>query len=71
MAKKPYVAGGLALLFGYCWAALRRVKRPVSNELMRFHRREQMKKLGALFRSLFRLKTAEKFSLAAAQRETR
>jgi glycosyltransferase involved in cell wall biosynthesis len=71
MVKKPYVAGALALLSGYCWAALRRVKRPVSDELMHFHRREQMKKLGALFGSLCRFKNAEKFSLATAQQEKR
>ncbi len=71
MAKKPYIAGGLALLSGYCWAALRRVKRPVSHELMNFHRREQMKKLGALFRSMSRLKKADKFSLETAQPEKR
>jgi glycosyltransferase involved in cell wall biosynthesis len=39
MTKKPVLTGGLALLSGYCWAALRRAQRPVSNELMRFHRR--------------------------------
>lgn len=45
MAKKPYVVGGLALLAGYfsCW--IRRVERPVSAELMRFHRGEQMARL--------------------------
>jgi glycosyltransferase involved in cell wall biosynthesis len=71
MAKKPYVTGGLALLFGYCWAASRRVERPVSPELMRFHRREQMKKLGAVFQTLLRFKKVDNFSLAEAQRETR
>src|SRR5262249_32320527 len=38
--KRPL--DGLALLAGYCWAAARRIKRPVSTELMRFHRREEM-----------------------------
>jgi len=54
---------GAALLFGYCWAALRRTKRPVSPELMRFHRREQMKKLKTIFRSLLRFKKINNFSL--------
>jgi biofilm PGA synthesis N-glycosyltransferase PgaC len=71
ITKKPVVTGGLALLFGYSWAALRRVKRPVSNELMRFHRREQMKKLGAVLRSLSKLKRANNFSLKTARQETR
>ncbi len=34
MTKKPLVFGGLALLAGYFWAAVRRVERPVSAELM-------------------------------------
>jgi len=48
MAKPPYVVGGLALLAGYvaCWA--RGEKRPVSVELMRFHRSEQMARLRKL-----------------------
>jgi glycosyltransferase involved in cell wall biosynthesis len=54
---------GVALLSGYCWAALRRTKRPVSPELMRFHRREQMKKLKTIFRSLLRFKKIDNFSL--------
>ncbi len=48
MTKKPAFTGGLALLCGYCWAAMRRMKRAVTPELMRFHRREQMKKLRAI-----------------------
>lgn len=71
LTKKPYVAGGLALLFGYCWAALKRTKRPVSAELVRFHRRDQMNKLKALLWSLSRLKKADNFSLETAHKETR
>jgi len=54
LAKKPFVIGGLALLAGYVWAALKRVKRPVSPELMRFHRAEQMMKLKNIFRAVLR-----------------
>jgi biofilm PGA synthesis N-glycosyltransferase PgaC len=71
VTKKPFVTGGFALLFGYCWAALRRMERPVSPELMRFHRQEQMKKLKAVFRSLSRLKKADNFSLTTREQETR
>jgi glycosyltransferase involved in cell wall biosynthesis len=71
VTKKPYITGGLALLLGYCWGALRRIERPISTELMLFHRREQMKKLKAVFRSLSRLKKADNFSLTAVQKETR
>jgi len=62
--KRPFVIGGLALLAGYCWAALRRTKRPISPELMRFHRREQMNKLMAIFRSLMRLRKVDSFRVA-------
>lgn len=63
--KRPYILGGLSLFLGYTWAAVRRVKRPVSDELMRFHRRDQMKKLRAVFRSLLRMKKVDSFSLNA------
>ena len=54
---------GLALLSGYCWGAIRRIERPVSSELMRFHRREQRNKLRAIFRSLLRFRKVDNFSL--------
>jgi len=54
---------GLALLSGYCWGAIRRIERPVSSELMRFHRREQTNKLRAIFRSLLRFRKVDNFSL--------
>jgi glycosyltransferase involved in cell wall biosynthesis len=57
--KRPL--DGAALLGGYCWAAARRIRRPISRELMRFHRREQMKKLTAIFGSLLRFKKIDNF----------
>jgi len=45
MTKSPFVIGGLMILAGYFGAALRREKRPVSDELVRFRRREQMQRL--------------------------
>jgi glycosyltransferase involved in cell wall biosynthesis len=65
MAKPPFIIEGLALLCGFCWAALRRTKRPVSQELMRFHRREQMKKLRTILRSLLTFKKVDNFRLAS------
>jgi len=64
MTKPPVLIDGFALLFGYFWAAIRRMERPVSHELMRFHRREQMKKLRAIFRAILRFKKVNSFSLA-------
>jgi glycosyltransferase involved in cell wall biosynthesis len=45
MTRKPYVLGGLLVLAGYFGALAGRVERPVSPELVRFHRREQMQRL--------------------------
>lgn len=47
--KKPYLAGGVALGLGYGYGLLRRAPRPVSRELVAFHRQEQMTRLRALF----------------------
>jgi glycosyltransferase involved in cell wall biosynthesis len=61
VGKKPTLLGGLALLSGYIWAALRRVQRAVSPELQRFHRHEQMKKLRAVFYTLLRFEKVNSF----------
>lgn len=46
----PRCIGGLALGAGYAWAALtQRAIRPVTPELIHFHRREQMKRLCNFF----------------------
>jgi glycosyltransferase involved in cell wall biosynthesis len=63
MAKPPFIAGGMALLLGYFSAALRRMPRAVSPELMRFHRADQMKKLKTVLRSALRMKKVDKFAL--------
>ena len=60
---------GAALLSGYCWAAARRMKRPVSRELMRFHRREQMKKLRNIFSSLLKFRKISNFYAEMGQQE--
>lgn len=45
MTKAPYIVGGLTLLLGYAWSVVRGVKRPVSEEMARFTRQEQMQRL--------------------------
>lgn len=62
--RRPYIIGGLALGLGYCWAFLRRTPRPVSRELMAFHRKEQMAKLKAILESLARFKRVDNFNIA-------
>ena len=66
VGKPPFVLGGLALGAGFLFAAMRRVKRPVSADLMRFHRREQMKKLKAVVRTVAKLKKVDNFSVLTA-----
>jgi len=70
MMKRPFIIGGMALLAGYCWAALRRMKRPVGPQLMKFHRGEQMNKLKAILRSLIGLKKVENFNLTTGQAQS-
>lgn len=67
MAKRPYLLGGLALAAGYLAAAVRRMPRVVSPELMRFHRAVQMKKLRSALGSLLLLRKVENFSTSAEQ----
>ncbi len=63
MTKRPYIVEGLALGLGYGLAAMRRLTRPLSNELMAFHRREQMKKLKAILKRVLTFKPIDKFTL--------
>ncbi|HXN19320.1 MAG TPA: glycosyltransferase family 2 protein [Candidatus Binatus sp.] len=63
VTRKPYLIGGIALYSGYLSAFLRRMNRAVSDELMRFHRKEQMSKLKIIFRSMFRLKRIDSFEI--------
>jgi glycosyltransferase involved in cell wall biosynthesis len=45
MGASPFVLGGVFLILGYFWAMVKRVERPVSGELVAFHRAEQMARL--------------------------
>jgi glycosyltransferase involved in cell wall biosynthesis len=63
MTKRPYVVDGLALGWGYGVAAVRRLERPVSGDLMAFHQREQMRKLKKVFKLLLTFRPVDKFAL--------
>jgi biofilm PGA synthesis N-glycosyltransferase PgaC len=63
LTKRPYVLTGLALGLGYCWALIHRTPRPVSRELMAFHRQEQMLKLKAILKSLVKFKRVDNFNV--------
>jgi hypothetical protein len=49
MRRKPLVLGGISFIAGYVCAALARIERPVSAELIQFHRGEQMSRLRRSF----------------------
>jgi glycosyltransferase involved in cell wall biosynthesis len=63
MTKRPYLLEGIALALGYCWAMLRQIERPVSDELMRFHRREQMLKLKTVLQSMLKFRRIDSFQI--------
>ncbi len=45
MSRRPFFIGGLAVLLGYVWSCVHNLKRPISQEMVKFHRREQMRRL--------------------------
>jgi glycosyltransferase involved in cell wall biosynthesis len=65
--KKPVLIGGMAMGVGYCHAMLTRMERPVSPELLRFHRYHQIKKLKNILKALLRLKKVDNFRLETSQ----
>jgi biofilm PGA synthesis N-glycosyltransferase PgaC len=69
MKAPPVAVGGLALAAGYFWALLRRAARPVSQELVAFHRREQMQRLRRLLgrRGPFPLKRLQESADASSE----
>jgi len=63
ITKWPYIFAGLALGLGYCWAFARRMPRPVSRELMTFHRQEQMLKLKTILKSLVKFRRVDNLNI--------
>ncbi len=53
MRRRPYVLGGVALLAGFVWGVVTRASRPVGQDLIAFHQKEQMQRLRELFQNLF------------------
>jgi len=54
MTRKPYVLGGAFLMLGYAHGFVCRVKRPLSKELINFHRSEQMERMAAIAGRIFK-----------------
>jgi len=61
--KRPYLVGGIALGCGYFFSLLRRAPRPVSKELMAFHRKDQMARLRAIVKSLSKFERLDGFNV--------
>ena len=61
--KTPYLAGGVSLGLGYCFAFLRRMPRAASPELVAFHRQEQMTKLVAILKSFAKRGRVDRFNV--------
>lgn len=66
MTKKPYFIDGIALGLGYTWAFLCQRERPVSDELMQFHRREQIQKLKAILQLVLKFKRVDSFHIMSS-----
>jgi glycosyltransferase involved in cell wall biosynthesis len=71
MLKQPYLIGGVALFAGYFVSLLKGEERVVSDDLMRFHRREQVMKLKAILLSLAKFKKIDSFNLLPPAHATR
>jgi hypothetical protein len=71
MTKRRYLVGGIALFAGYLAALLSRTERPVSDELMGFHRREQMVKLKAILVSICKFRRIDSFELMPIEQPSR
>ncbi len=55
MTKEPYLIGGFFLMMGYIWGWIRHMEKPISAELIEFHRKEQIKRLRELLSYKLRL----------------
>lgn len=63
MTRKPLIIGGVAVLSGYSFAFMRRMDRPVSRALIRFHRREQMGKLKMILKNVLNVKNVARYAV--------
>jgi biofilm PGA synthesis N-glycosyltransferase PgaC len=52
MSQRPFVIGALLLFAGYLWAMVRRAEKSMPHELVAFRRREQMRRLWKLFKTI-------------------
>lgn len=65
MTKNPFFIKGSLMLAGYLWSAIKRTKRPISDELLAFHRVEQMRRLRRTFQKKMPAQGVQPISQAA------
>ena len=53
MTRKPPIVNGSLVLAGFIWGMLTRIERPISDDLVRFKRKEQLRRLKAWPRTFF------------------
>jgi hypothetical protein len=58
MTKRPYLIGGLLLMLGYYWSWITATEITIPEEVITFHRREQMERLKALITNRLRIDRA-------------
>ncbi len=61
MTQKPFCVRGILLLSGYSWAFLSRMKRPISKELLIFHRGEQIQRLSSVLKDMIKIRRLNKY----------
>lgn len=61
--KPPFLIRGLTIMSGYLWALITRMERPISDELMKFHRDEEMRKLKAIISHFIRFRKINRYDL--------
>jgi glycosyltransferase involved in cell wall biosynthesis len=59
--RKPVVLASAGLFWGYCSAWGRRIERPVTDEMIRFHRKEQLRRLRSILWALIRFRKIDSF----------
>jgi glycosyltransferase involved in cell wall biosynthesis len=50
MKNKPFILRGVLLFWGYLWAFVNRVEKPISKELIEFRRSEEMRRLKTILK---------------------
>jgi glycosyltransferase involved in cell wall biosynthesis len=53
LKKRPLILGGFSLFFGYLWAFVNKIEKPIPKELIEFRRNEQMKRLKTILKIPF------------------